>query len=206
MTRYGMAVDTKRCYACNKCSMACKVEHNLPEGVLWSRAFTDGDEFYMTPAGTYPHDLTMGFYTLSCQHCDNAACLEVCPTGATTKREDGIVTVDYEQCIGCESCIAACPYEGVRVLNEDPVYLVDWKIGDAAVPDALKGTVSKCTFCVERVDRGEKPLCVAVCHSQARVFGDLDDPNSDISKLLAERDYDQLQADEGTNPNIYYLK
>lgn len=206
MTRYGMAIDTKRCYACNKCSMACKVEHNLPEGVLWSQAHTEGGDFHMTPAGTYPNDLHMTPYTLACQHCDVPACFGVCPTGATSVRDDGIVVVDYEVCIGCKFCIEACSYEGVRALIENPTYLVDWRLGDVQVPDVQDGTMAKCTFCVERIDRGEQPICVEVCHMSARIFGDLDDPESDISKAIASREYDQLQVDQGTGPRIYYLK
>lgn len=118
MTRYGMAIDTKRCFSCNKCSMACKVEHNLPEDVLWSRAHTEGGDYYLTPSGTYPNDLHMGFYTLACQHCAEPACFEVCPTGATSVRDDGIVVVNYEECIGCKSCIEACPYEGFVPLSK----------------------------------------------------------------------------------------
>lgn len=206
MTRYGMAIDTKRCFSCNKCSMACKVEHNLPEDVLWSRAHTEGGDYYLTPSGTYPNDLHMGFYTLACQHCAEPACFEVCPTGATSVRDDGIVVVNYEECIGCKSCIEACPYEEVRTLIENPTYLVDWKIGDAQTPDVQDGTVSKCTFCVERVDRGEAPICVEVCHMRARTFGDLDDPESEISKLIASREYTQMNEDAGTGPCVYFLK
>ncbi len=206
MTRYGMAIDTKRCYACNKCSMACKVEHNLPNNVLWSRARTVGGEQFLTPEGEYPHGLSMGFYTLACQHCSEPACVENCPTGASMQREDGIVTVDYEKCIGCGACMTACPYEGVRTLLEAPEYLVDWKVGDISVPDLVENTMSKCTFCVERIDRGENPLCVDICHSYARYFGDLDDPESAVSKVIAGREYDQLLADMGTGPNVYFLK
>ena len=206
MTRYGMAIDTNRCYGCNKCSMTCKVEHNLHENVLWSRAPTAGGDHFWTPAGEYPANLSMSFYTMACQHCSEPACVEVCPTGASMKREDGIVVVNYEECIGCETCAVACPYEGVRTLLEAPEYLVEWKLGDLAVSDVVENTMSKCTFCVERVDRGEKPVCVEMCHMAARKFGDLDDPESDVSKAIAGREYDQLLADMGTGPSVYFLK
>ena len=130
----------------------------------------------------------------------------VCPTGATTKREDGIVTVDYEKCIGCESCIAACPYTGVRTNADKPAWPLDFKVGDATVPDVVANTVSKCTFCIERIDRGERPACVDICYAYARYFGDLDDPESEISKVLAQREYDLLLEDQGTKPNVYFLK
>lgn len=206
MTRYGMAVDTKRCFSCNKCAMACKIEHDLPDTMLWNRGLTDGGDFFNVPAGLEPDELEMTFYTMSCQHCDEPACVEACPTGASVKREDGIVTVNYDECIGCKSCIAACPYEGVRTLLEDEERLMDFKMGDQAVPGLVKNTVSKCTFCVERIDRGERPACADVCTMHARYFGDLDDPESEISKVLAERDYDLLLEDQGTAPNLYYLK
>lgn len=207
MTRYGMAIDKKRCVGCNRCATACIIEHNLPDGVLWNRAQSVGGDVFRVAGGTYPDGLFMEFYTLSCQHCEQPACVEACPTGATVKREDGIVTVDYEQCIGCKSCIASCPYEGVRTLNDEtPVYQVDFAVGDASVPAQIGGTVSKCTFCVERVDRGEQPRCINMCQARARYFGDLDDPESEISRILAEREYDRLLEDQGTGPNVYFLK
>lgn len=207
MTRYGMAIDTKRCVSCNRCAMVCRVEHNLPDGVLWNNAKTDGGDWFRTPGGTYPDNLNMTFYTLACQHCDNPACLEVCPTGATSKRDDGIVTVNAEECIGCQSCIAACPYEGVRtLLDSEPSYQLDFAVGDYAVPAHKGNTVEKCTFCVERIDRGEQPRCMDVCFAHARYFGDLDDPASKISQVLNEREYDQLLSDQGTGPCVYFLK
>lgn len=206
MTKYGMAIDTKRCVSCNRCSIACKVEHNLPLGTLWSRALYNGVDVLLVPRGAQEEGLVTEMYTLSCQHCTDAACVEVCPTGATAKREDGIVAVDYEKCIGCESCIAACPYDGVRTLATSPEWPLDFKVGDAVVPDVVESTVSKCTFCVERIDRGERPACVDICFAYARYFGDLDDPESEVSKAIAEREYGQLLPEMGTNPNVYYLK
>lgn len=207
MTKYGLAVDTKRCMGCNMCSNACRVDHNLPRGVLYTRAQTEGSEWFRVPGGSNPNNLRIKFYTMSCQHCDAPACLAVCPTGATYKREsDGIVLVDSQKCIGCKSCIAACPYDGVRTLLDDtPGYPVDFKLGDWSVPDHVGNTVEKCTFCVERIDRGERPLCVELCPAVARFFGDLDDPSSEISQVLAKRKFEQLMVDQGTQPNMYYL-
>lgn len=208
MTKYAMAIDMKRCMGCNMCSMSCRVEHNLPNGVVYNRAITEGGEGFRVAGGTYPDNLTMKFYTLGCQHCDNPGCVSVCPTGATYKREeDGLVLVNTENCIGCGSCIAGCPYEGVRTLiPNEPGYPLDFALGDVTVPEHVPNTVEKCTFCVERLDRGEKPLCVALCPAYARYFGDLDDPESEISKVLAEREYDQLLIDQGTGPQAYFLK
>ena len=206
MTRYGMVVDTNRCSACGNCAMHCKAENNLPNGVWWNRPRTEGDGFRYAPAGTYPDGLTMTFYTFACQHCDNPACVENCPTGASLKREDGIVMVDNALCIGCDTCIVACPYEGVRTHLSEPTWPFDFTLGDAQAPEHLDNTVSKCTFCAHRIDRGETPACIRICQSQARFFGDLDDPESDVSKLLASREYDQLLGDQGTNPKVYFLK
>ena len=206
MTRYGMAIDKARCVACNRCAMACKVEHNLPNDVRWSQAKTNGGEDFMTPGGEYPKALSMECYTFACQHCDNPACLAACPTGATSKREDGIVVVDYDVCIGCEACINACPYQGVRTHVMSPEYALDFKVGDWAVPDLVDNTVSKCTFCVERIDRGEQPRCIDVCFCSARWFGDLDDPESEVNKAMEGREVEQLLVEAGTSPNVYFLK
>ncbi len=207
MTKLGMAIDTKRCAGCNRCAMACIIEHNLPNGVRWNRVISVGGEEFRTPAEDADGNLTLSFYTMACQHCNEPACVAVCPTGASTKREDGIVVVDYQTCIGCESCINACPYTGVRTkLDGEPVHPLDFVIGDDAVQVHRADTVSKCTFCVERIDRGERPRCVDLCFAHARFFGDLDDPDSEVSKALASREYDQLLVEQGTGPNVYFLK
>ncbi|HJI11400.1 MAG TPA: 4Fe-4S dicluster domain-containing protein [Adlercreutzia equolifaciens] len=208
MTKYGMAVDTNRCTGCNMCTMVCRVGHNLPNGVMYSQAVTEGGDGFRVAGGTYPDKVVMDFYTLGCQHCDEPACVDICPTGATKKREeDGIVIVDSAECIGCESCIAACPYDGVRVkLDSTPTYPLEFTLGDWRTPEHVGNTVEKCTFCVELIDAGERPMCIDICPSVARYFGDLDDPNSEISQVLAEREYTQLLTDQGTGPNVYFLK
>lgn len=210
MTRYGMAIDMLHCVGCDQCSVACKAEHNLPNGLWWTRARTMGAEEGFgegLPSGTYPDTLAMSWFTLACQHCDMPACFAVCPTGATVKRKDGIVTVDQEKCIGCKSCIAACPYDGARTLVEsEPQWFLEYATGDAAMPEHKGNTVEKCTFCVERIERGERPACVDVCQSLARYFGDLDDESSEIAQVLKKREYDQLLPDQGTNPCVFFLK
>ena len=106
-----------------------------------------------------------------------------------------------------ESCIAACPYDGVRVkLDSTPTYPLEFTLGDWRTPEHVGNTVEKCTFCVELIDAGERPMCIDICASVARYFGDLDDPNSEISQVLAEREYTQLLTDQGTGPNVYFLK
>lgn len=207
MTKYGMAIDMKRCMGCNMCSMSCRVDHNLPNGILYSKAVTEGGEHFRAAGGTYPDSVVMEFYTFACQHCDSPLCVAACPTGAAYKRdEDGLVLIDNEKCIGCETCVAACPYEGVRTLLPDELtYPLDFALGDLTAQSHKPKTMEKCTFCVEKIDRGERPMCVDLCPAMARYFGDLDDPESEISQVLAKREYKQLLADQGIGPNVYYL-
>lgn len=206
MTRLGYVIDMKNCIACHACAVACKVENNLPDGIWWARVLTDGGASQETPAGEFPN-LTMRNIEVNCQHCDNPACVKACPVGATYKDPDtGAVRQDYDKCIGCRMCLAACPYTGVRSFNwEEPAYYADFALGDADAVKHEKHTVEKCIFCTQRVARGEQPACVADCIGRARHFGDLDDPNSEVSKLLASREYTQLHAEFGTKPSVYYL-
>jgi molybdopterin-containing oxidoreductase family iron-sulfur binding subunit len=207
MTRYGIAIDTARCSACNACSTTCKVENNLPDGVWWTTGKTEGGDVRYTPGGTYPDGLHMTFYTMSCQNCDNPACVSVCPTGATYKREgDGIVVTDYDECIGCRLCVDACPYNVRVFLETAPEYQLDFAVGDPDVVPHQELVAEKCTLCVHRIDRGELPACIEICPAQARYFGDLDDPDSDISKVLGSRESYQLLTESGTGPNMHFLK
>ena len=121
MARYGMVIDTKRCVGCNACSVNCKITNNLPETNWWTRVLTEGGDEIDTPAGVFP-DVSMRYITVGCQHCENPACTKVCPVGATYKDpETGVVRQDYDKCIGCRMCMAACPYTGVRSFNwEEP--------------------------------------------------------------------------------------
>ena len=145
MTRYGMVIDTKRCVGCNACSVNCKITNNLPETNWWTRVLTEGGDEIDTPAGVFP-DVSMRYITVGCQHCENPACTKVCPVGATYKDpETGVVRQDYDKCIGCRMCMAACPYTGVRSFNwEEPKYPVDHAVGDADVPKHQKHVVEKC--------------------------------------------------------------
>ena len=204
--RLGMVIDMKACIACASCAVACKVENNLPDEVWWNRVLTDGGENPDTPAGVYP-DLTMSNLVVACQHCDNPACAKVCPVGATYKDpETGVVRQDYDKCIGCRMCMSACPYTGVRSFNwEEPKHVVGHALGDADVPAHQKHVVEKCTMCWHRLAKGLQPACVEVCPARVRYFGDLNDPDSEISQLIREREYKQLLSSEGTNPSVYYL-
>ncbi|MBI2304102.1 MAG: 4Fe-4S dicluster domain-containing protein [Chloroflexi bacterium] len=200
MARKGMVIDLKRCIGCNACTIACKAENATPPQVFWARVL-EGE------VGKYPSARRV-FLPVLCNHCKNAPCLEVCPTGATHQREDGVILVDYDKCIGCRACMAACPYEARYF----------WENGRGYFPEGLtpfeevgyrkfqRKVVQKCTLCAHRVDNGLEPACVATCPTNCRVFGDLDDPTSPVSRLISERRGFQLRAELGTDPSVYYVQ
>lgn len=201
MVRYGMAVDLDRCVGCYSCAMACKAENATSSGVWWNKVVAKEE-------GDYPK-VKLTFQPTACMHCDNAPCVAVCPVGATYKRADGIVMQDKDKCIGCQMCIAACPY-GVRTYVEEqksyyPGYAPSAQEQYAATRHKPK-TVEKCTFCAPLVDVGMEPACVQACPASARIFGDLDDPGSRVSRAIAARKGEQLLADKGTRPKVYYLR
>lgn len=205
MTRYGMAIDLSRCIGCNTCAVACKVSNNLPKDVWWNVVHTEGRDFADTSKGTYGGEMQLSWLPVNCMHCENAVCEEVCPTGATVKRDDGIVTVDEETCIGCKSCMEACPYDVRRLIENEPEYYLELLIGDPAAKSHKGGTVEKCDFCAGRIDRGEKPACMELCPGRARYWGDLDDPESEVSQFLSGRNATVLLEEEGTSPSVYYV-
>jgi molybdopterin-containing oxidoreductase family iron-sulfur binding subunit len=182
------------------------MENNQPLGTWWNRILTVGGDYIDTPAGTYP-DVQKYYEPVSCQHCENAPCVRVCPVGATYQRPDGLVLIDYDKCIGCRFCIAACPY-GARAFNwRSPDYSATegQPHGAKEVPVRPAGVTEKCTFCVHRLDQGKDPICVEVCPVQARMFGDLNDPNSQVAQVVRDGDAFRLREDLGTRPNVYYL-
>lgn len=202
----GMVIDTVRCIGCHTCAMACKMENNLPENMWWNRVLTDGGDGMDIPAGEWPN-LTMGYLPLNCQHCEEPACAKVCPVGATYKDpETGVVRQDGNKCIGCRMCMAACPYTGIRSFNwEEPKYLLGFAVGGAGAPEHQKHTVEKCTMCGHRLAEGLAPACMELCPGRARFFGDFNDPDSEVSRLIREKPYKQLLPEEGTKPSVYYL-
>lgn len=205
MTRYAMAIDLSSCIACHACSVACKVNNNLAQTVWWNRVDTDGGDYMDTARGTYPTDLHRMHYPVNCQHCSKPACVATCPTGASYQRDDGIVAIKQDDCIGCGTCITSCPYDVRTLIEDEPEYVVDFPLGDYDAPQHKAGTAEKCTFCTNRLDRGEVPACMELCPGRARHWGDMDDPNSDVATFLKGKDYERLLEEAGTEPNVYYV-
>ncbi len=203
--RYVMLIDLQLCTGCNTCSVACKQENNLPEGVWWTRVVTIGGDGDDLPAGVYPN-LRLEYLPLACQHCEQGPCVDVCPATATSRREqDGVVLQDPALCIGCRSCMMVCPFTSVRVFSdEQPRYALPFPTGDNPLVHRAR-TVEKCTFCAHRLARGQDPACVDVCPAKARTFGDLNDPASKVAQLVASRLHFQLLTEKGTDPSVYYL-
>lgn len=204
MTRLGMLIDQKRCIGCQGCVVSCKMQNKIPEGMYWNRVIVEGSDTIDGAVGTYP-DLSRTYTPIACQHCENPACQRVCPTGATYKDDKGRVQIDYDKCIGCRMCMAACPYNARSFNWEEPKYDTDSNYGDKDVVIRSKGVAEKCTFCKERTDKGQEPMCVQNCPYDARIFGDLDDPNSEISKKIKEKNAYVLLPEQGTKPQVHYF-
>ncbi|WP_028987193.1 4Fe-4S dicluster domain-containing protein [Thermicanus aegyptius] len=179
MARYGMLIDTTKCIECFSCRVACQMQNGLPPEESFIK-------FYGQEEGTYPH---VSYYTVpvQCQHCENPPCVANCPTGASYQTEEGVVLVNEEKCISCKYCMVSCPYQA-RVVSEKT------------------GVVEKCRFCIEEVRQGKEPICVTTCVGNARIFGDLDDPNSEIVRAIAKKKAKPLRPDLGTKPKIFYVR
>ncbi len=215
--RWGMVIDLRRCVGCYACAVACKQENGTPPGIFFRRVLWHEE-------GKYPMARRVPI-PVSCNHCAEAPCVSVCPSGASYKTEDGIVLVDENKCIGCRYCMMACPYTNRSFLKQRRAYFPDEgfvpveEMGGNAGNDwnAKVNTVVKCTFCEHRlrqargngltpgVDRDVTPACVITCPTVAITFGDLDDPRSEVSRLIVTRRGFQLRPEMGTDPSIYYL-
>jgi tetrathionate reductase subunit B len=176
--RYGMLIDLRRCTGCQTCQMACKLENDVPLGVwrTWVKQIEKG---------RFPN-VSKSFLPALCNNCDNPSCVTVCPTKASVKRDDGIVTIDPHRCIGCRYCMAACPY-GMRYIHPQ------------------KNIAEKCDWCIHLVEKGELPACVAACPTGALVFGDLNDPESEISKIISRNPVQSLKPEMGNEPHVFYI-
>ena len=204
MTKLGIAINKTRCIGCQTCAHACKMQNNVPSGMRWNRVLTEGCDVEDGALGQFPN-LSRGYLPVACQHCENPACQRVCPTGATYKDDKGRVEVDYDKCIGCRMCMAACPYNA-RVFNwNEPRRDPDFNYGDKDVPVRGKGVVEKCTMCKERTDRGDEPMCVVCCPTKARIWGDVDNPASDVTRIIREQRTHVLLEEQGTHPQLYYF-
>lgn len=198
--RLGMVIDLKRCIGCYGCQIACKAEHGTRPGTTYARVIK-------REWGSYPHTRRLSIPVL-CMHCGEPPCVEVCPTGASQKREfDGVVFIDGEVCVGCRACIMACPY-GARYFQDErrDYFGVGENDYESCVYAAHEtGVVEKCDFCRHRIERGQEPACSANCMCKARIFGDLDDPSSEVSRLIREEGGFQLNPELGTDPSVWYL-
>ncbi|MEA4900342.1 4Fe-4S dicluster domain-containing protein [Desulfitobacterium sp.] len=175
---YGMVIDLRRCIGCHACTVTCKMENSIPEGFFRSWV-VEADK------GTYP-DVTRVKLPRLCNQCESAPCEHVCPVKATHRDAGGVVVINGEKCIGCRYCISACPYDA-RFLNPKT------------------GTAEKCDLCLKRVQAGLMPACVSSCVAHARFFGDLNDPQSEVAKLLSENSCQVLRPELGTKPSVYYI-
>lgn len=195
-----MVVDLKLCIGCNTCVIACKAGNGTPPGIFWAKVLEE-------EKGIFPSARRI-FWPVRCMHCEEPPCVEVCPTGASYQREDGLVLVDANKCVGCRACIVACPYEarylsdGRRGYYPNGLTPYEAKAYEAHVP----GTVGKCHFCVDLLKQGLQPYCVESCPTGALIFGDLDDPNSDVSQAISQAQiHFRLKEELGTRPSTYYL-
>ena len=211
MTRYAMDVDLRCCVGCQTCTAACKHANATPPGVQWRRVLD-------MEVGEYP-EVRRAFVPVGCMHCDDPPCMSVCPSTATRKRGDGIVTIDYDLCIGCGYCAVACPYQArFKTDRASFAYGAEPMESEAKRFDERRIAVAtKCTFCVERIDAGlakglkpgvdpeATPACVNSCIADALHFGDIEDPKSNVSRLLAANGHFRMHEELGTGPGMFYL-
>lgn len=186
LRRFGMVIDLRRCIGCDACMVACKAEYDVPVGVF--RTWVP-----YRVVGKYP-TVKKQFLPRLCNHCDDPPCVRACPVGATYKVDDGgFVLQHYDRCIGCKACMASCPYNARFMLPEH------------RTRSNITSVVDKCTFCYHRVVQGLVPACVQTCVGRARVFGDMNDPKSEVSQLVARHATQTLRPEQGTKPHVFYI-
>ena len=208
--RWGMVIDLNRCVGCQTCTIACKHANDTQPGVQWRRVIDV--EF-----GTFP-DVERVFMVVGCQHCAEPPCVPVCPTGATRRRDDGLVTMNYDQCIGCASCAVACPYQARTIAHGHSWYYgVETAQENHSRHREREGVAQKCTFCIDKIDQAMDrdltpgtdwdvtPACAASCIAQAIHFGNLNDPASNISQLVRDEPSFRMHEELGADPQIRYL-
>ena len=211
MTRWAIIADLNRCIGCQTCTAACKQANATAPGIQWRKVLD-------IETGTYPN-VRRAFVPVGCMHCDDPPCVNVCPTTATGKRSDGIVTIDYDLCIGCAYCAVACPYQARSRLDRPTFAYSDRPMRHEQLREnpARIAVAQKCSLCVDRIDHGLEcglvpgvdpaatPACVTSCIAGALLFGDVDDPHSDATRLLAENRHFRMHEALGTGPGIFYL-
>lgn len=219
--RWSMVIDLRKCVGCHSCTISCAAENKLPDGVIYRPVMEE-------EIGTYPH-VSKRFIPRPCMQCDEPPCVDACPVNATWMRKDGIVEIDYKQCIGCRYCITACPYgsrvfdsgfsymdglpskgeaylspEGAIVYEKAPAYEYGKKMPREDHQSPI-GNVRKCHFCLHRIEKGLLPQCTVSCIGRATYFGDANDPESLVSELIGKPNIMVLKEEMGTKPKVYYL-
>ncbi|HWP60230.1 MAG TPA: 4Fe-4S dicluster domain-containing protein [Candidatus Acidoferrales bacterium] len=206
-----MVIDLRKCVGCSACTIGCIAENRLPPGVVYRPVVEE-------EIGAYPH-VTRRFTPRPCMQCDNPPCVPVCPVKATYKRPDGIVEINYEQCIGCRYCVTACPYSARTFdfgenytdrtpkrqpyeTSPSPEYGRSWDRTNGKSP---AGNVRKCQFCIHRLNAGMLPACVTTCVGLATYFGDWNDHDSLVAELIGKPNVIRLKEEMGTQPKVYYL-